>query len=549
MKKVLSLLLAAVMVFSLAVPSFASFSKRSEYPIIFLQGNGEDIVDEDGNVVYDFSYDTSNLANDIVEICMPNLLIGLSTGDYSAYYDSLYNKLSEVYGNAKLDVDGEVLAGTNVAPYRLQQNENVAKRGWASTYGMYEYHFWYDWRIDPLELADRLDDFINKILANSGKAKVSIYGRCIGGTPIIAYLAKYGSEKIDTVCLDAVVTNGCEMIGDTFTGNINLDTDAILRFSDGYFNENIRDVLGGDALIYDVLFSTVKMLNSLGVSNEILQLFMDTIFAQVGEGFISSFTRAGYATWPSYWTMVKADEFEKAKTVIFGDEDSELRVTYAGLIAKLDRYHDEVTSRMPEILKAAKESGTKFCIISKYGSQLFPYVNSYNEISDQWTTIGNASFGATACLIGETLSEEYIEQRTQEGLGRYISVDKQIDASTCALPDNTWIIKGMNHDEWEYCTENLAYAVCSNEIADIYSDPDYPQYLCYDKETSTLSPLTEENMNCEDYYGVDTGTTEDLSRKDSLLKKLKSLFEFLSNFLKFVKRLFENRQETVTAIR
>lgn len=46
------------MVFSLFIPvSAASLTDRSRYPIIYFRGNSEDIVDEDGNVVYDFDVD------------------------------------------------------------------------------------------------------------------------------------------------------------------------------------------------------------------------------------------------------------------------------------------------------------------------------------------------------------------------------------------------------------------------------------------------------------------------------------------------------------
>ena len=49
------LLLAAIMVFGLFVPvSAVELSTRSQYPIVYFRGNSQDIIDEDGNVIYDF---------------------------------------------------------------------------------------------------------------------------------------------------------------------------------------------------------------------------------------------------------------------------------------------------------------------------------------------------------------------------------------------------------------------------------------------------------------------------------------------------------------
>lgn len=540
MKKVISVVLSLVMIFALTVPAFSAQESKSQYPIVTIRGNGNNIFDENGKQVYDFQYDTSNLADDVVEVCMPHLIEGLATGDYSNYFDALYKKLAEVYGDAKLDVNGNPTGGTDIQKSDREYMETRRNLDMGASRGYYEmgdYKFWYDWRLDPLELADELNAYINDILDATGKKKVSLYGRCIGGTPILAYLSKYGSDKIDTVCLDSVVSNGGEMIGDVFTANLNLNSDAILRFVNGYWNENVKELTGD--LLFDVIFTTFKLFNSTGVSEELINVFMNTVYSKLGAGFISAFTRAGYATWPSYWSMVKADEYEKAKTVIFGDEDCELRETYAGLIEKLDNYHDNVSAKIPEILQSAKDNGTKICIVCKYGYQLFPYVGSYDLVSDQWVSLKNSSFGATVAKINEVLPDEYIAEKTEAGLGKYISVDKIVDASTCLFPDNTWFVKGVNHDDWESCVEHISCMACASDgDFTVDSDENYPQFLCYSYDTSSISPLTTENMNCEEYYGFDTGSTETLTKKERIAKKLSVLFDWLKIIISLITGLF-----------
>lgn len=533
MKKLLALILSAILIFSLAVPAFAQVEGKSQYPVIKINGNGNDIFDENGKQVYNFDYDTSNLASDVVEVCMPNLISGIVTGDYSAYYEALYNKLSDIYGDAKLDKNGNPTAGTDISKkdrdYMAQakNNDAASQKGY---YDLGDYTFWYDWRLDPMIFADELNEYINAILTTTGKTKVSLYGRCLGGTPIMAYLQKYGSDKLDTVCLNSIVANGCEMIGDVFTGNLNLNSDALIRFANGFWSDDIKGMTGD--LFFDIIISTLKMLNSIGFSEKVLSDFMDKVYGTLGDGVVSSFTRAGYATWPSYWSMVKADEYEQAKSLIFGDEDNKLREEYAGLIEKLDYYHDNVSAKIPEILTNVKNSGTKVCILSNYGYQLFPYVDSYEELSDQWVATKNSSFGATTAKINTVLSDEYIKERVNAGFGEYISVDKEIDASTCILPECTWFIKGLNHDDWQDCAEELAYTVCSsNGQFTVDSSEKYPRFMRYYEETHSLAPLTEENMNCEEYYGVDTGSTENMTKFERLFKIIKELVNFLKTLL------------------
>lgn len=533
MKKLLSIILAALMIFSLVVPAFAQAEEKSQYPIIRLQGNGNGIYDENGKQVYDFTYDTSNLVNDVVEVCMPNLIRGIVTGDYSAYYKALHEKVSDIYGDAKLDKNGNPTGGTDVSQSDKDYMANASKTDAAAEKGYYsmrDYSFWYDWRLDPMETADKLEQYIGAILETTGKDKVSLYGRCMGSVPIMAYLQKYGSEKLDTVCLNCSVANGCERIGDMFTGNLNLNSDALMRYMNGYSSGGIKKTTGD--LFFDIIVSTLRTLNSVGFSEEVIRNFMDTFYDTLGEGIVASFTRAGWATWPSYWALIKEDEYEKAKSLVFGDEGSALREDYAGLIEKLDYYQENVMAKLPEILKNTRSSGTKLCFVANYGFQLFPYVNSYNKPSDQWVSLENASFGATVAAINATLSDEYIKERKEAGFGAYITPDRQVDTSTCLFPDYTWIVKGLHHDDWQDCVEELIYSVCSSsEQLTVNSMEKYPRFLRYYEETHSLSPLTKENMNCEEYYDVDTGSTENMTKFQRLFKIVKELIGLLKAFL------------------
>lgn len=58
-----------------------------------------------------------------------------------------------------------------------------------------------------------------------------------------------------------------------------------------------------------------------------------------------------------------------------------------------------------------------------------------------------SSLGATVSKIGTAFSDEYIESRKALGYEKYISPDRQTDASTCVFPEYTWFLKNAIHDD------------------------------------------------------------------------------------------------------
>ena len=87
MKKVISVLLAALLVFSLFVPASAiSVKTRAKYPMIYFRGNSETIYDEDGNAVYDFDVEGETIKQMAKKI-LPYFAKGYLTNDFDEYYN------------------------------------------------------------------------------------------------------------------------------------------------------------------------------------------------------------------------------------------------------------------------------------------------------------------------------------------------------------------------------------------------------------------------------------------------------------------------------
>ena len=72
----------------------------------------------------------------------------------------------------------------------------------------------------------------------------------------------------------------------------------------------------------------------------------------------------------------------------------------------------------------------------------------------------------------------------------HISPDNRIDASTCVLPDNTWFVTPMLHstthdghgEMYRWFFEN------DDEGVNVFSNPDYPQFLENDIDAQKLIP-------------------------------------------------------------
>lgn len=534
MKKFVSVLLAAIMVFALFVPvSAVSVMTRSTYPIVYFRGNSEDIVDEDGNVVYDFEVDGETIKQMAKKI-LPYFVTGYLTNDFDEYYKVFGEEMSKLYEKCLLDGDGNPQYGTGISEAQKQANIKEMNTNYANgsgTFNINSYDFANDWRLDPLSTVDEVDEYINGVLKATGKKKVSLACKCLGGDLILAYLAKYGTEKINAVCFGSTVAFGGDLVNDAFSGRMTVDGDSLSRFTNDRF---VMKALGNyDEVVRNFINETVNLANATGLADGATDAFMKLLYNKLYKGLVPALATATYGTWPGYWTMVTADRYEEAKAFVFGDESSEKYQHYAGLIEKLDNYDREVRQRIPELLKSAEADGVNICIVSKYGFQMPPFIESLDEQGDVWTTTRFSSLGATVSKIGTTLSDEYIESRKALGLEKYISPDKQIDASTCVFPEYTWFIKNAVHDDWTKEEDRIIITVSSAEERITVDDiDDRPRFLVYDKDSDTVYPMTEENCNTETYE-------VDGKPKHELLNSLTVLFRWLKTAFEFFKQLFK----------
>ena len=525
MKRLLALLISLLLVFCLAAPAFAVDlgTKGSQVPLVLLGGDGDTLYDKAGNYLFQIDdlghlldgSDRQELLRSVANVLQPFLLQGLLFNRWEPYYEALESEIGELTDGIRLDENGNALNGSDISKAHrdeVRNNMSVDKKGTKGYYGYQDYRFWYDWRLDPMEVAEELHDYIEAICSVTGAEKIALVGRCVGCNIMLAYLARYGCNRIYGFGLDGTSSNGGEFISEAISGKFRLDGPAIERFLIDY------DELGMFQ-VSDFVLATVDLLVKSGAVERLDAATRATIYDKVVKGVTSAIATSTFFTMPCYWGFVRAEDYDDAIEYVFGAPGSEKRIRYAGLIEKLDRYHTEVVEQIPELMQGLSDHGSNISIISKYGFQIVPTCASSDAVSDQYASVKNSSFGATTSTIYGTLPDDYIAAREAEGKGRYISPDRQVDASTCMFPDYTWFTKGARHGNWTRTENELMYTVTTADRQLTIDDFDLTQFMVYDTETKVMVPMTAENCHTE-YWTAD----ETVDHPQSFLQRLKNFF-------------------------
>lgn len=558
-KKAVSVLLALVMMATLIVSVFAADTtqwisqSRSDIPVIRISGDGEKLVDENGDKVFHYKDFASILDSDeeeedgedgemlesVANILMPFLIDGLLNDNWDPYYKNLQKEIGEIFENSLLDKDGNAQYGTGLRQERIDKMNTTRHndQAWRTPEGVKyyvqdRYWFYYDWRLDPIESAGKLKSFIDDILASTGCTEVGIIASCLGTNVVTAYLAVYpdhAKAHMRGVAYDGSVVGGAEMLSEAISGKFNVDAAAI--------NRTLKDCGAiGMFNIDGFINTTIEMLDRTGVLDRVIGVGKDWIYYKLVEGVTSALALSTFYTWPNYWACVSPEDYDTAMEYVFGPEGSEKRAEYAGLIAKLDNYNEVVRQRIPEILTTTVANGVHFGAISKYGFQTLPICETNYLVSDQFASVGRSSFGAKTGTIYNDLADDYIASRVEAGFGKYISPDGQIDASTCLFRDSTWFIKGSSHSNWSDWELRLLYDIASSEEQVTINNSCWPsQFVVYkytnpDEDTQgDIEIMTTENCDTENWEAEE--------KLDNPTDKYGKIFVAVSSLLKWLMEL------------
>lgn len=485
-KKLLSVLLACTLAVSVAVPAFAAVTKADANPILIVSGFTEYVLQNTETGENAFPHNTEKIVSTVTAVA-PSLLTLLASertqADYDAFCDAALPTINEMFDSIACNPDGTVKHPE--VQLEFQFPESVATYG-AETVGQADafdkdilygaidavgadkvYIYGLDWRMNPLDVADEINDWVQHIKEVQNCDKVSIAGISMGGAMVSAYLAKYGTDDVSNVTMISSAFTGLSYIGELYQGNVQIDEDGLYNM--------LNAALGADTLS--------RIFGSTGLVKQVIALIDDLYAAEQDRIFTECLVPAfGYN--PGMWAFVPAENYAAAKEFMFAHMDS-TDAQKLVLSAKLDAYH-LVQENAEQTLKNAQAAGVNVAVVSNYNFQIAPVAATAKQTSDQVIETVHTSGYATCANLGETLPASVKD-------GKYVSADRVIDASTCFLPDNTWFIKNMQHvgfDNSQNQCKFYAWLLTTDKQVDVNSNPDYPQFMLYNDETKVLSPLS-----------------------------------------------------------
>ncbi len=553
MKKLISIALALVMavtVFALPVGA-ATTEKREKCPIIFISGSSIDICDAEGNVIstgFDVLTDddegemsTDAIIEAAMNIIKPFILEGLPFDKWDNYGTALYEELAPIWDETQLDGNGNAKYGTGVSAEEISYWENRAATYDAGKDGIFEvddYKFRYDWRLSPYDHVDRLHQYIKTIIATTKCSQVALAARCIGGSVITAYLEKYGDEGlVKKVFYDETMSNGSSVISDCFSGKIKFSDKHAQSYvlESKYFGEYYDvgiDLAGIDELVVTLVEDTLEYITQAGITSSILGS-VESLYERLYQYFMPAMLLAtGIGTWANYWVSVYEEDFDRAIDLIFGEEGTETREMYAGLIEKIQYIREHIVEATPELYtKFNVEYGVEIGILASYGLANAPITEHYDETGDILVGVQDASFGATSAGLFTTLPQEYIDERVTAGYGDYISPDGKIDASTCLFPETTWFIKNKHHDlgGYEYLVE---YFTQYSNVTVSSNNKNVSRFLVYTGEKwPGFVNMTEENM-------ADGSWITDVEQNPTVITVFSAFINFMKTLFAAIKQFF-----------
>lgn len=484
MKKILALILSAVMILSVFPVAFAAENEKEDltkYPIIMVPGytsssyykideeTGEKVMvwgDAAGQVV-------SGAQDGMLEKILAEAAKFFVTGDAKELAAILGTGFRRIFADLKCNDDGtpsvtvynyvhtpEETNYANLAEkypegdYQAEieiMNDIGARVGKENTYV-----FTCDFRMGAVQLANSLREYIDDVIEyhNQGKAekdkvdKVNIYALSHGGQVTGTYLTLYGHEgKVNNAVLTVPALAGAGIAYDAFNGDADFNDAELLQFLQHGF------VIEEDL---DLFFRA----NQLGFLDELVEALLPECMPILG-------------CWGSLWDFIPLAQYEEMKAKNLDP------VKNAGLIAQSDFVHYEIMSPDGEYyyakgFKKAEEAGTNIYILAGYDVQI---VSGMAVSSDSIIPVEGAT-GATAAPLGQRFADGYT-QKVDTGFYQ-VSPSMTIDASTGYLPERTWYIENYHHG-MTYADDFTFSLACKLLLTDgegytVNSLPEYPQF-------------------------------------------------------------------------
>lgn len=495
MKRILHTLLCCILALIIGLScTTAAYAKTATTPIIMVHGMGASALYKDPGEKTQTqvgSFDAAALFSDHTDLILQ--LLNAAQGK-NANAESIIDALAAYvtdFSDLACDTNGDSLENVGIINYWTDSlknhkdylnygaNEPAICRQLCDQAGAKNvYAFNYDWRLDALENAQKLSEFIDIIKEKTNARQVTLVSGSEGTVVVSAYIDAYKDKKDikRAVFLDGAFQGVA--VTKAYKQDVLFQKDILMQYLDDItktYNSRDIDITQLNDIansMGDVVDNLCTLLNEITANEALLnRVYLEVFYPVIG-------------CIPILWEFIPYEDFdacvEKMSEIGFLDKSS-------GLYEKISAYH-QVQGRLGKNLKELQSMGVEIAIVANYGTPGIPVTSAYSNQTDILIDTVYASAGATTAPYGQTLANS----------GKYVSPDRIIDASTCLLPENTWFIKGIQHMNFWYDTDATEF------IARLATAKPAPTVKSMEKETGVTQFINTDRQQNIIPYGTQT---------------------------------------------
>lgn len=472
MKRIIAFILVAIMCITVMAPATVAVGEEEIYPLVVVPGYSSSSMykyNENGEKEHVWGVDVNEILERVIVRAVDlGIDIGaLAQGDAKKLAKDIGEEFCSLYGDMAYDENGKPVEklyryhkdAEDTSTAWLNENENgmhvheVTIIPYVAQYlgdkaEEWTFNFATDFRQNTVDCAKDLDVYIEDVLEYTGAKKVNIFAISHGGQTSATYLSLYGDkERVNNAVLTVPAIGGALLAYDILSDQIKFDEETLLQF-----------IQNGMMLDEDI--DWLMKAHALGFLDDFLHHLAPYLLDVLGK-------------WGSIWDFIPAEHYSEIKQN-FNAPDSFFN---SEVVAKSDRFHNEILPNMSTLLHNTEAKGTNIYIISGYGA---PSVVGSQEESDAIISL-NASSGSTCAPFGKRFNDGYktLGKNCNDPSHHHLSPKMNIDATTAYLPETTWMIDGLFHGMTlsdEYSKTLMKSLLESDEKITVHTYAEYPQF-------------------------------------------------------------------------
>lgn len=326
------------------------------------------------------------------------------------------------------------------------------------------YYFAYDSLGNHEAITAELLAFIKGVSEQHGGSQVKIIPISLGGTFANSLIDYYYDSDLKTAgpggapLLHSIVyvipaLDGSRIAGDIFlkhlsTDNKDLYHDMFPLLVDGYTGPLI---------------------------NIALRLLPKRVLLRVVDGVLDALIGKLISYSTTLWALVPSGDYPQAREMWLMDED------HAEIRRQTDRYYQAQKNSRANILRM-KADGVHVYDIVEYNMALYSIAGSCKSVnSDTLIQVDSASMGATSVMPGHSLPADYVPKNPYctNPAHNHFDDSRTLDASTGALPENTWYFKDSNHERTgrnDVILRLVTLLATTDDYIDVHALEAWPQF-------------------------------------------------------------------------